>query len=101
MRQEWKDNLIDGMGGENHSVVNLFGNKRLPRQSVLGASTLLQSLLASEASFCSQHLASLMKEILRKVNFAFTIPNPSLGCSYIVLNVWPNLSLVVLIKLFL
>ena len=29
------------------------------------------------------------------------IPNPSLDCSYVVLNFWPNLSLVVLIKLFL
>ena len=29
------------------------------------------------------------------------IPNPSLDCSYVVLNFWPNLSLVVLTKLFL
>ena len=29
------------------------------------------------------------------------ILNPSLDCSYVVLNLWPNLSLVVLIKLFL
>ena len=29
------------------------------------------------------------------------IPNPSLDCSYVVLKFWPNLSLVVLIKLFL
>ena len=29
------------------------------------------------------------------------IPNPSLDCSYVVLNFWPNSSLVVLIKLFL
>ena len=28
------------------------------------------------------------------------IPNPSLDCSYAVLNFWPNLSLVVLIKLY-
>ena len=39
--------------------------------------------------------------LLRKVNFAFMIPNPSLDCSYVVLNFWPNLSLVILIKLFL
>ena len=39
--------------------------------------------------------------LLRKVNFAFMIPNPSLDCSYVVLNFWPNLSLVVLIELFL
>ena len=39
--------------------------------------------------------------LLRKVNFAFMIPNPSLNCSYVVLNFWPNLSLVILIKLFL
>ena len=38
---------------------------------------------------------------LRKVNFAFMIPNPSLDCSYVVLNFWANLSLVVLIKFFL
>ena len=38
---------------------------------------------------------------LREVNFALMIPNPSLDCSYVVLNFWPNLSLVVLIKLFL
>ena len=35
-----------------------------------------------------------------KNNFAFMIPNPSLDCSCVVLNFWPNLSLVVLIKLF-
>ena len=35
--------------------------------------------------------------LLRKVNFAFMIANPSLDCSYVVLNFWPNLSLVVLI----
>ena len=40
------------------------------------------------------------KVLLRKVNFAFMIPNPSLDCSYAVLNFWPNLSLVP-IKLFL
>ena len=39
--------------------------------------------------------------LLRKVNFVFMIPNPSLEFSYIVLNFWPNLSLIVLIKLFL
>ena len=39
--------------------------------------------------------------LLRKVYFAFMIPNPSLDCFYAVLNFWPNLSLVVLIKLFL
>ena len=39
--------------------------------------------------------------LLRKVNFAFKIPNPSPDCSYVVLKFWPNLSLVVLIKLFL
>ena len=37
--------------------------------------------------------------ILRKVNFALMIPNPSLDCSYVVLSFWPNLSLV-LKKLF-
>ena len=30
---------------------------------------------------------------IRKVNFALTIPNPNLDCSYVVLNFWPNLSL--------
>ena len=39
--------------------------------------------------------------LLRKVNFAFMIPNPSLDCSYVVLNFWPNLSHVILLKLFL
>ena len=39
--------------------------------------------------------------LLRKVNFAFVIRNPSLDCSYVVLNFWPNLSFVVLTKLFL
>ena len=39
--------------------------------------------------------------LLRKVNFVLMIPNPSLDCSYVVLHFWPNLSLVVLIKLFL
>ena len=39
--------------------------------------------------------------LLRKVNFAFTIPSPRLDCSHVVLNFWPNLSLIVLIKLFL
>ena len=39
--------------------------------------------------------------LLRKVNFAFMISNPILACSYVILNFWPNLSLVVLIKLFL
>ena len=39
--------------------------------------------------------------LLRKVNFSFAIPNLSLDCSYVVLNSWPNLSLVVLVKLFL
>ena len=39
--------------------------------------------------------------LLRKTNFAFMIPNPSLDCSYVILNFWANLSLVVLIKLFL
>ena len=28
--------------------------------------------------------------LLRKVNFVFMIPNPSLDCSYVVLNFWPN-----------
>ena len=42
------------------------------------------------------------KILLRKVKFAFMIPNPSrLDCSDVVLNFWPNLSLAVLIKLFL
>ena len=40
--------------------------------------------------------------LLRQANFAFMIiPNSSLDCSYIVLCFWPNLSLVVLIELFL
>ena len=39
--------------------------------------------------------------LLRKLNFAFMIPNPRLDCSYVVLNFWPNLSLVVLIQSFL
>ena len=30
--------------------------------------------------------------LLRKVNFAFMIPNPSLDCSYVVLNFWPSVS---------
>ena len=38
--------------------------------------------------------------LLRKINFAFVIPNPSLDCYYVVFNFFPNLSLV-LIKLFL
>ena len=38
--------------------------------------------------------------LLRKVNFAFMIPNPSLDCYCALLNFWPNLSLVVLIRLF-
>ena len=38
--------------------------------------------------------------LLRKVNFAFVIPNPILNCSYVVLNFWTNLNLV-LMKLFL
>ena len=41
------------------------------------------------------------RSLLRKVNIAFMIQNPSLDCSYVVLNFWANLSLVVLIKLFL
>ena len=36
--------------------------------------------------------------LLRKVNFALMIPNPSLDCSYVVLKFRANLSLVVLIK---
>ena len=36
--------------------------------------------------------------ILRKLNFPFMNPNPSLDYSYVVLNFWSNLSLVVLIK---
>ena len=36
--------------------------------------------------------------IIRKLNFPFMNPNPSLDCSYVVLNFWSNLSLVVLIK---
>ena len=36
--------------------------------------------------------------LLRKVNFPFMIPNPSLNCFFVVLNFWPYLSLVVLIK---
>ena len=36
--------------------------------------------------------------LLRKVGFALMIPNPSLDCSYVVLNFWPNLSIVILIK---
>ena len=44
------------------------GNKRLSWYSVLGTSTLLQRFLASKASKLLQsNLASLMKEILRKV----------------------------------
>ena len=39
--------------------------------------------------------------LIRKVNFAFMITNPSLDCSYVVLNFWPNLSFVVRRKLFL
>ena len=35
------------------------------------------------------------------LQITFLIPNPSLIYSYVVLNFWPNLSLVVLIKLFL
>ena len=31
---------------------------------------------------------------LRKLDFALVIPNPSLDCSYVVLNFWPNLSFV-------
>ena len=46
--------------------------------------------------------SSLIEEnniiLLRKVNFAFMIPNPSLDCSYVVLNFRPNLSLVPLKK---
>ena len=38
--------------------------------------------------------------LLKKSKLAFIIPNPSLDCSYVVLTFWPNLSLVVLIKLF-
>ena len=38
---------------------------------------------------------------LKKKKFAFIIPNPSLDCFLLVLNFWSNLSLVVLIKLFL
>ena len=38
------------------------------------------------------------KILLRRVNFALMILNPSLNCSCVVLNFWPNLSLVVLIK---
>ena len=41
------------------------------------------------------------RTLLRKVNFAFMIPNPSLDFSYVVLIFWPNSSLVILIKLFL
>ena len=36
--------------------------------------------------------------LLRKANFAFMIPNPSLDCSYVVLNFWANLNPVVLTK---
>ena len=39
--------------------------------------------------------------LLRKLNFPLMIPNPSLEYSYVVLNLWPNLSFVVLIKLLL
>ena len=39
--------------------------------------------------------------LLRKVNFASMIPNPCLDCSYVVLNFWPYLNLVALIKSFL
>ena len=38
--------------------------------------------------------------LLRKLNFALMIPNPSLDCSYVVLNFRANYSRVVLIKLF-
>ena len=40
------------------------------------------------------------RTLLRKVNFAFMIQNPSLDCSHVVLNFWLNLSPVALIKLF-
>ena len=46
-------------------------------------------------------LSKIMYILLRKVNFALMIPNPNLDCSYVVFSFWPNLSLVVLIKLFL
>ena len=36
-----------------------------------------------------------VRYLLRKANFAFMIQNPSLDCSYVVLNFWANLSLVV------
>ena len=36
-----------------------------------------------------------------RLSFVFIIPNPSLDFSYVVLNFWPNLCLVVLIKLLL
>ena len=39
--------------------------------------------------------------LLREVNFALMIPNPSLDCSYVVLNFWAHLSLIVLIELLL
>ena len=46
------------------------------------------------ASVVFQYLKQNNRILLRKVNFAFMIPNPSLHCSYVVLNFWPNLSLV-------
>ena len=44
----------------------------------------------------------LIHSSLRKItlDFTFTIASPSLDCSYVVLNFWQNLNLV-LIKLFL
>ena len=48
---------------------------------------------------CRKMTKSTVTTGLKKVNFAFMIPNPSLDCSYL-LNFWANLSLV-LMKSFL
>ena len=70
-------------------------------------SFLMITQLVTNSIDLSQHLLDTVEFeennviLLREINLALMIPNPSLDCSYVVLNFWPNLSLVVLIKLFL
>ena len=46
-------------------------------------------------------MRKIIEFYLKQVNFVFMIPNPSLDCSYVVLNFWPNLSLVLIYKIVL
>ena len=77
------------------NIPNLWSSSRLNRNE----NSIDLNIWSTSVEF--EEIEENIRISLGNVNFAFMIPNPSLDCFYVVLNFWPNLSLVVLIKLFL